>query len=216
MAGGGGAGGAAGPGRPRVVVAITGARGAGVGVRVLEVLRDRGVETHLVMCGCSAEALLRETGRTPAQVRALADQSYHPANQAARISSGSFLTRGMVVAPCSSRSLASIATGLASNLVHRAADVTLKEGRPLVVLIPEPLGPIHEESARRLAEVPGAVVRRLPEEEPALDRVVADLLAPLGLVPTPDGPGGRPAPAGAARPRLGPAPGRARPPVRRG
>jgi flavin prenyltransferase len=167
----------------RLIVAMTGAPGTIYGVRLLEALRDTPVETHLVMCGCSRRAILAETGREPAAVRRLADHAYQPANQAARISSGSFLTEGMVIAPCSPLTLARIVTGLAGNLVQRAADVVLKEGRPLLLAVSEPpAGDFQADNLRRAARVPGVAVTRLPPpgSEPA-DRVVAGLLDRLRL-----------------------------------
>jgi flavin prenyltransferase len=167
----------------RLIVALTGASGAAYGVRLLEVLRDTPVETHLVMCPCSRRALQAETGREPAAVRALADRAYHPANQAARISSGSFLTEGMVVAPCSLRTAASIVSGLAGNLVQRAADVVLKEGRRLVLLVEEPsAGDIQVANLQRAAGIPGVVVTPLPAPgEELADRTVQRLLEQVGL-----------------------------------
>lgn len=170
--------------RPRrLVIGITGGAGAAYGVRLLEVLQATDIETHLVMCDCSKQALLAETGRKPAAVRKIADRVYQPSNQAARISSGSFLTDGMIIAPCSTRSLAAIANGLATNLVHRAADVVMKEGRKLVLLVQEsPLSSIQVENLERLARVPAVVVPLLAERSAAgsleedLDLIVARLL----------------------------------------
>lgn len=143
------------------------------GVTLLERLRDSQAEVHLVMTQASERALGSELER----VRSLADQVYATGNQAARISSGSFLTRGMVVAPCDGAGLAAITLGLATNLVFRAADVTLKEQRPLVLglVSPQPTA-IEEEHLRRARDVPGLVVVRL--EGPA-DEAVARLLAQL-------------------------------------
>jgi polyprenyl P-hydroxybenzoate/phenylacrylic acid decarboxylase-like protein len=116
----------------RVVVAMAGADGLAYGVRLLETLEPQPLETHLVLTPETESALGTELDG----VRALADHVYAHGNQAARISSGSFLTAGMIVAPCDNRSLAAIAMGLATNLVYRAADVTLKEQRPLVLGVP--------------------------------------------------------------------------------
>jgi 4-hydroxy-3-polyprenylbenzoate decarboxylase len=168
----------------RLIVAMTGAPGTSYGVRLLEALRDGPVETHLVMCGCSRRAILAETGRDPAAVRRLAAHAYQPANQAARISSGSFLTAGMVIAPCSPLTVARIVTGLAGNLVQRAADVVLKEGRPLLLAVGEPpAGDFQVANLRRAAQVPGVAVAQLPPpgSEPA-DRVVAGLLERFDLM----------------------------------
>src|SRR5207244_3509606 len=111
----------------RLIVGITGATGAIFGVRLLQVLEDSGVETHLVMSKWADRTLVHETSYTPEQVQRMAACSYSPNDQGAAISSGSFLTRGMVVVPCSMRSLGAIANGYGDNLVHRAADVILKE-----------------------------------------------------------------------------------------
>ncbi len=164
----------------RLIVAMTGVDGARFGIRLLEALRDTRVESHLVMCRCARQSIRDETGRDPDLVRRLASRSYHPNNQAAKISSGSFLTRGMVIAPCSIRSMAAIVNGYATTLVARAADVTLKERRRLVLLVNEsPLSPIQMENLRRAAAVPGVVVS-WPGEQPA-DEVVDGLLAQFAI-----------------------------------
>jgi 4-hydroxy-3-polyprenylbenzoate decarboxylase len=158
----------------RIVVALSGGRGLAYGVRLLETLQGRA-ETHLVVGQAAAAAL----GAGADDVRALADQAYAEGNQAARISSGSFLTGGMVVAPCDVGSLAAIVMGLATNLVYRAADVTLKERRPLVVGVPAAgLARVDGNILARAAAVPGLSV--LPLEEP-VDASVAALLARLGV-----------------------------------
>jgi 4-hydroxy-3-polyprenylbenzoate decarboxylase len=167
----------------RLIVAMTGADGARYGIRLLETLRETGVESHLVMCPCSRQSIRSETGTDPEVVRRLASRSYHPNNQAAKISSGSFLTRGMVIAPCSVRSMSAIVNGYATTLVARAADVTLKERRPLVLLVNEsPLSSIQVENLRRAANVPGVVVS-WPGELGA-DAVVDGLLAQFSLSAT--------------------------------
>jgi 4-hydroxy-3-polyprenylbenzoate decarboxylase len=148
-------------------------------------LQDLPVETHLVMCACSRRIVLAETGRDPAAVRRLADHAYQPTNQAARIASGSFLTEGMVIAPCWLRTAAAIVTGLAGNLVQRAADVVLKEGRRLVLAVSElPASDIQVANLRRVAQVPGVVVVGLPArlEEPT-DQAVGRLLQRFGVTP---------------------------------
>src|SRR5688500_3685955 len=118
----------------RVVVGITGATGVIYGVRLLERLREAGVETHLVLSRWGVRTLLHETSYTLKQVEALASAVHAPQDMGAAIASGSFRTAGMVVAPCSAKSLAAIAHGYGDNLIHRAADVTIKERRPLVLL----------------------------------------------------------------------------------
>ena len=172
--------GAARSGPERVIVAMTGVDGARYGIRLLEALRETSVESHLVMCPCSRESIRSETGHDPEAIRRLADRAYHPHNQAAKISSGSFLTKGMVIAPCSVRSMAAIVNGYATTLVARAADVTLKERRPLVLLVNEsPLSPIQVANLRRAATIPGVVVS-WPGQQPA-DDVVSGLLDQLAI-----------------------------------
>jgi 4-hydroxy-3-polyprenylbenzoate decarboxylase len=142
----------------RLIVGITGATGAILGVRLLEVLRGSEVETHLIVSKWGAATLAHETPYTPDQVRRMAVCSYSPNDQGAAPSSGSFLTSGMVVAPCSMRTLAAIAHGLGENLIHRAADVILKERRKLVLVVREaPLSEIHLENMLKLSRM-GAVI----------------------------------------------------------
>jgi 4-hydroxy-3-polyprenylbenzoate decarboxylase len=117
----------------RLIVAITGASGSIYGVRLLEMLQGTGIETHLVMSRWGARTLVHETSYTPEQVQSLATVTHPLTDQGAAISSGSFITMGMVIAPCSVRTLAAIAHGLGDHLVHRAADVVLKERRQLVL-----------------------------------------------------------------------------------
>lgn len=122
----------------KVVVAITGASGSIYGVRLLELLRPRPeVETHLVLSRAGALTLRQETGRHPDELRALADVTHSPGAIGATIASGSFRVHAMIVAPCSIKTLSAIATSYSSDLVSRAADVTLKEGRPLVLMVRE-------------------------------------------------------------------------------
>lgn len=142
----------------RLVVAITGATGAIYGIRLLEALRETPIESHLVVSDWAMKTISIETSYRPADVLGLADRVYRAENQAAAISSGSFLTRGMVVAPCSVKTLAAIATGYADNLIARAAEVTLKEQRKLVLLVREsPLTAIHLENMLKLSRA-GAVI----------------------------------------------------------
>jgi 4-hydroxy-3-polyprenylbenzoate decarboxylase len=142
----------------RIIVGITGASGAIYGVRLLEALRTQGVETHLVMSRWGARTLVHETQYSPRDVQQLATHVHAINDQSAPISSGSFLTRGMIVAPCSMRTVAAIATGYGDNLLHRAADVILKERRRLVLVVREsPLSEIHLENMLKLARL-GAVI----------------------------------------------------------
>lgn len=142
----------------RIVVAMTGATGAVFGVRLLEALNVLGVESHLVLSRWAEVTISKETGRTVREVAALAWAYHSRNNQAAPISSGSFRHDGMVVAPCSMKTLAAIRFGLADDLVVRAADVTLKERRPLVLLAREtPLNDIHLENMLALSRM-GAII----------------------------------------------------------
>ena len=148
------------PDRPprRLVVGITGATGSIYGVRLLQVLQRCGVESHLIVSRWGARTLVHETPFSLAQVRRLATRAYSNQDQGAAVSSGSFTTLGMVIAPCSMRSLAAIAHGQAEDLMHRAADVVLKERRRLVLLVREaPLSDIHLENMLKLSRM-GAVI----------------------------------------------------------
>src|SRR5512144_2900488 len=109
----------------RLIIGITGATGTIFGVRLLQLLHGSGIETHLVLSNWGARTLVHETTHTVKEVQQLATQSYGVGEQGAAISSGSFVTMGMVVAPCSMRTLSAIAHGLGDNLIHRAADVIL-------------------------------------------------------------------------------------------
>ena len=142
----------------RIVVGITGATGTIFGVRALQILKDAGIETHLVLSKWGARTLLHETPHTVDYVKSLANHAYSESDQGAPISSGSFLTDGMIIAPCSVRTLAAIAHGHGDNLVHRAADVILKERRKLVLMVREaPLSDIHLENMLKLSRM-GVVI----------------------------------------------------------
>lgn len=126
----------------RVIVGITGASGAAYGLRTLTLLRDApDVETHLVVSRAGAMTLRHECDVTLADVRALADVAYRPGEVGAAIASGSFQVDAMIVAPCSIKTLSAIALGYTDDLVSRAADVCLKEGRPLLLMVRET--PLH-------------------------------------------------------------------------
>lgn len=145
-------------GRPRLVVGISGASGVIYGARLLELLQPLPVETHLVMSRAAEMTLALETDLKPAELRARADVVHAIGDLAAPISSGSFPTIGMVVAPCSVRSMAEIATGATTTLLTRAADVVLKERRRLVLLVREtPLHIGHLRTMIALSEM-GAVI----------------------------------------------------------
>ena len=138
----------------RLIIGISGASGAVYGIELLKALKPTSVETHLIISKTANITIAHETDYTPPQVHALADHFYSPADLAARISSGSFKTMGMIVAPCSMRSLAEIATGNTTNLLSRAADVVLKERRKLVLLPREtPLHSIHLRNMLTLSDM---------------------------------------------------------------
>jgi flavin prenyltransferase len=143
---------------PPLVVGISGASGAMLGVRVLDACRELGVATHLVVSRAAALTIASETALDLAAVAAKATVSYRPADVGAAIASGSFPTRGMIVAPCSVRTMSEIATGVTASLLTRAGDVTLKERRRLVLMVREtPLHLGHLRTMTRLAEM-GAVI----------------------------------------------------------
>lgn len=145
-------------GPPRLIVGITGASGTIYGVRLLERLRRLDVESHLVLSRWGARTLLHETPYTVAHVQQLATRCYDPGDQGAAISSGSFVTTGMIVLPCSMRTLGAIANGTGDTLVQRAADVVLKERRRLVLCPREsPLHDIHLENMLKLSRM-GAII----------------------------------------------------------
>ncbi|HVZ02994.1 MAG TPA: UbiX family flavin prenyltransferase [Dongiaceae bacterium] len=133
---------------PRILVGISGASGVIYGIRLLELLRPTVIETHLVMSRTAEQTLAYETDRKLKDVKALADQVHAPDDLAASISSGSFQTMGMIVAPCSVKTLAEIASGVTTTLISRAADVTLKERRRLVLMVRET--PLHAGHLRNM------------------------------------------------------------------
>lgn len=144
--------------RPRLVVGISGASGAVYGVRTLDALRELDIESHLVVTKAAAMTLASETAVKPEALSARADVTHRLADVGASIASGSFTTLGMIVAPCSVRTMSEIATGVTSTLLTRAADVTLKERRPLVLMVREtPLHLGHLRTLVRLAEM-GAII----------------------------------------------------------
>ena len=173
----------------RLIVGITGATGTIYGVRLLERLRESGVETHLVISRWGARTLLHETPYTREQVEALATVAYAPGDMGASISSGSFRTDGMIIVPCSAKSLAAIAHGFGENLIHRAADVVLKEHRKLVLAVREaPLSSIHLENMLKLAQMGAMVIPPLPAFynhprtiDDLIDHTVARMLDQFGL-----------------------------------
>jgi len=144
--------------KPRLIVGISGSSGVIYGVRLLELLQNLPIETHAVITEAAAVTLAHETRYKLAEVRALATKSYANGDIAGAIASGSFKTMGMVVAPCSMRSMSEIATGVTSGLLTRAADVVLKERRRLVLMVREtPLHLGHLRTMTALTEM-GAIV----------------------------------------------------------
>ena len=143
---------------PRLVVGVSGASGAVLGLRVLEVCAELGVETHLVASRAAALTLAQETGLTLADLAAKASVTYRAGDVGAAIASGSYPTLGMIIAPCSVRTMSEIATGVTASLLTRAADVTLKERRRLVLMVREtPLHLGHLRTMTALTEM-GAVI----------------------------------------------------------
>lgn len=148
---------------PRLIVGISGATGTIYGVRLLQLLQGSGIETHLVLSKWGARTLIHETPYTVDEVDAMATHSYPSQDMGAAISSGSFLTRGMVVCPCSVRSLAAIAHGHGDTLIHRAADVVIKERRKLVLVVREaPLSDIHLENMLKLSRIGVVILPPVP------------------------------------------------------
>lgn len=177
------------PAPPRLVVGITGATGAVYGVRLLQRTRTIGVQTHLVITPSGVLNLHHETGMGRREVEALADHAYAPGDVGACVASGSFDTAAMVVAPCSMKTLAAIAHGFADNLLTRAADVTLKERRRLLLMVREtPFNLAHLRNMTAVTEMGGIVFPPLPAfyHRPAsidelVDESVERVLSLLGL-----------------------------------
>jgi 4-hydroxy-3-polyprenylbenzoate decarboxylase len=165
----------------RIIVGITGATGAVFGVRLLEALNAADVETHLVLSRWGQQTVEHEMGLTVADLRARAAVLHATGNMAATVSSGSFRTEGMVIAPCSMRTAAAIAHGYGESLVHRAADVVLKERRRLVLVPREtPLSEVHLENLLKLARMGAIIIPPMPAfyNKPAtVDDIVNHIVA---------------------------------------
>ena len=182
-------------GTKRVIVGISGASGVVYGIRLLDVLREMNIETHLVMSRAAEMTIGYESALKPSQVGAKAHTLYNQADVGAAIASGSFKTIGMVIAPCSVRTMSEIATGVTSSLLTRAADVMLKERRPLVLMVREtPFHLGHLRTMTGLAEMGAIIAPPLPAlyAEPQtvselIDQSVGRVLDLLGL----DAPGTR-------------------------
>lgn len=173
----------------RIVVGITGSSSPQLGIRTLEALRAAGVETHLVVSSGAYRTIKLESERSVDEIRALADAVYDARNLGAPIASGSFRMDGMVVAPCSMKALAAIACSFASDLIARAADVTLKERRPLVLVPREtPLHLGHLRNLVRAAEIGATIVPPVighyyaPRTvDDVVDQIVGKVLDVLGI-----------------------------------
>jgi len=173
----------------RLVVGITGATGTIFGIRLLGALQGSSVETHLIVSKWGAHTLAEETSYTLDRVRQMASFSYAASDQGAALSSGSFVTAGMVIAPCSMRTLAAIASGQGEHLVHRAADVVLKERRKLVLLVREtPLNDIHLENMLKLSRMGAVILPPVPafynhpqSIEEMVDHIVMRTLDQFGI-----------------------------------
>jgi len=174
----------------RLVVGISGASGTIYGIRLLQVLQAMpDVQTHLLLSEPARVIMQQETDWQPAQVEALADVVYAPAEMGAAIASGSFRTLGMVIIPCSIKTLSAVAHSYAANLMARAADVTLKEGRPLLLVVREtPLHLGHLRLMQQVAEIGGIIFPPLPAfygrpqtVDDIVDGTVGRVLARLGI-----------------------------------
>ena len=179
--------------KPRLVVGVSGASGAVYGLRALDACRELGIESHLVMSKAAALTLAQETQLSTADVNERASVVHKISDIGASIASGSFRTLGMIVAPCSVRTMSEIATGVTSSLLSRAADVTLKERRPLVLMVREtPLHLGHLRTMVRLAEMGAIIAPPLPafyakptSVEDMVDQSVGRALDLFGLSWTP-------------------------------
>jgi 4-hydroxy-3-polyprenylbenzoate decarboxylase len=161
---------------PRILVGISGATGAVYAIRLLEVLRELGAETHLVVSKSGWLTVAQETGMSKKKLIALADVHYDINDVGATIASGSFRTSGMVIAPCSMRTLAAVAHGFNDNLLTRAADVTLKERRTLVMLAREtPLTLAHLRNMTLATEMGARIMPPVPAFY-ALPKTVQDIV----------------------------------------
>lgn len=151
------------PVRQRLIVGISGASGVVYGLRTLDACRELGVESHLVISRSAALTITQESGLAVADVQARADIAYRVGDVGAAIASGSFQTLGMIIAPCSVRTMSEIATGVTASLLTRAADVTLKERRNLVLMVREtPLHLGHLRTLVKLAEMGAVIAPPLP------------------------------------------------------
>jgi len=163
----------------RVAVGITGASGVVYGVRLLEVLRAKGIETHVVLSDNAEKIAKHELGLTRKQIERLANYAYRPEDLESPISSGSFLIDAVIIVPCSMKTLSAIANGYADNLISRSADCALKEGRQLILVIREtPLHLIHLRNLVKVAECGAIVLPAMPAfyHKPKLVKDVVDFV----------------------------------------
>jgi len=175
--------------RRKFVIGLTGASGVIYGIRLLEVLKSSQIETHLVMTPAAKITVAAETDYSPQTVEKLATRAYRYTDIAAQISSGSFKTDGMIIIPCSMHALGALASGVADNLLLRAAEVTMKERRMLVVVPREtPLSLIHIENMERLARAGVCILPAMPGfyEKPKsvsqmVDHLVGKVLDVVGV-----------------------------------
>src|SRR5229473_3416116 len=173
----------------RLIIGMTGSTGAIFGVRMLEALKATDIESHLIISKWAQRTLEHETRYTVEQVRGLANVLHSPGDMGASISSGSFITEGMVVIPCSVRTLGGIANGYGEHLVHRAADVILKERRRLVLVVREtPLSEVHLENMLKLARMGVVMLPPMPAfynhpqtVDDVIDHIVARVLDQFGI-----------------------------------
>jgi 4-hydroxy-3-polyprenylbenzoate decarboxylase len=174
----------------RLIIAMSGASGQIYGIRLLEVLREAAeIETHLVMSQAARMTISQETDYDPREVEALAGVSYRPADIGAAIASGSFETMGMIVAPCSIKSLSSIANSFGDDLITRAADVQMKEGRPVLLMVREtPLHLGHLEQMTQAARIGYIIFPPVPAFygrpttiDELVDGTVGRVLARIGI-----------------------------------
>ena len=175
--------------RPRLVIGVSGATGAVYAVRLLERCRDAGCETHLIVTPAGMLNVHHELGLDRKSLERLADVAYSPADVGSAIASGSFATQAMVVAPCSMKTLSAVAHGLSDNLLTRAADVTLKERRRLVLMVREtPFNLAHLRNMTAITEMGGIIFPPLPafylkpqSIEELVDDTVERVLALIGI-----------------------------------
>ena len=147
----------------KLIIGMTGASGSIFGLRLLEALKESDVETHVIASKWAQRTMEHETSYSLDNLKDLANVYYGPGDMGAQISSGSYVTEGMVIVPCSARSVAAIATGFGEHLVHRAADVILKERRRLVLVVREtPLNDIHLENLLKLSRMGVTILPPVP------------------------------------------------------